>query len=371
MHKNYLYSVTDKALFDALNTSKINNAELKDLFLSRGVIISADTKREELALEFSKYNHDYYDHQRIASAMGVVQRKEKTTTSDYTTGVDKESLEEALNALKKQITKEKDLCIWHEDKNGNFIVDITYETPDYTKSEFKQIVKKDASITIEKTDSGYRLRYPDNSKVKEYERTIRKSLESMAEEAGQEFDSARINLASIEAPSARTSFFQKLLYRMDGFKLIDVTDVYVFHPRATDDEKDKSGESGIHISRASLKGEGVLKSDELQEFYNRGFYISRIRWKFEENLAGSDIYVIEAMFGEPESFEDFSYITRGKFKYKSRGDYNKNPSKLDKEEELRISKLIEDTARMIVDEIVAETLVENEDELSETEITTD
>ena len=371
MHKNYLYSVTDKALFDALNTSKINNSELRDLFLSRGVIISTETKREELAREFSKYNHDYYDHQKIASAMGVVQRKEKTTTSDYTTDVDKESLETTLNILKKQVTEEKDLCIWHEDKNGNYIVDITYETPDYTKSDFKQIVKKEATITIEKTDSGYTVRYPDNPKVKGYEKTIRESVASTAEETGQGFDSTRINLASVEDPDARTRFFQKLLYKMDGIEPIDVTDVYVFHPKPTDDEKDNSGDSGIHISRASLKGEGVLQSDELQEFYNRGFYISKIRWKFEEKLVGSDIYVMEAMFGEPETFEDFSYITRGKFKYKTKGEYNKNPSKLDKKEELWISRLIEDTARGIVDEIVAETLGGDENESSEAEVTTD
>ncbi|WP_305818470.1 hypothetical protein [Photobacterium leiognathi] len=371
MHKNYLYSVTDKALFDALNTSKINNSELRDLFLSRGVIISTETKREELARDFSKYNHDYYDHQRIASAMGVVQRKEKTTTSDYATKVDKESLETSLNVLKKNITEEKDLCIWYEDENGNFVVDITYETPDYTKSDFKQIVKKEAKITIEKTDTGYTVRYPDNPKVKGYEKTIRESVELIAEEAGEGFDVTRINMTAVEDPEARTSFFQKLLYKMKDFEPIDVTDVYVFHPKPTDDEKDRSGESGIHISRASLKGEGVLHSGELQEFYSRGFYISKIRWKFEEKLVGSDIYVIEAMFGEPETFEDFSYITRGKFKYKAKGAYNKNPSKLNKEEELRISRLIEDTARKIVDEIVAETLGEKEDESSEAEVTTD
>lgn len=371
MHKNYLYSVTDKALFDALNTSKISNSELRDLFLSRGVIISIETKREELAREFSKYHHDYYDHQKIASAMGVVPRKEKTTTSDYVTDVDKESLEVILNTLKKQITEEKDLCMWHEDDNGSYIVDITYETPDYTKSDFKQIVKKEATITIEKSDSGYTIRYPDNPKVKGYEKTIRESIALAAEDAGQRFDSTRINLASVEDPNARTKFFQKLLYGMDGFTPIDVTDVYVFHPRPTDDEKAMSGDSGIHISKASLKGEGVLQSDELQEFYNRGFYISKIRWKFEQKLVGSDIYLIEAMFGEPETFEDFSYITRGKFKYKTKGEYNKNPSKLDKEEELRISRLIEHTARAIVDEIVVETLGEDENESSEAEVTTD
>ncbi|MGR5096592.1 hypothetical protein ACPV5O_24905 [Vibrio maritimus] len=370
MHKNYLYSVTDKALFDALNTSKINNPELRDLFLSRGVIISIETKREALAREFSKYNHDYYDHQRIATAMGVVQRKEKTTTSDYATVVDTDSLETALEVLKKQVTEEDDLCLWREDEHGNYVVDITYETPDYTKSEFKQIVKKEAIITIEKTDSGYTVRYPDNPKVKEYERTIRESIALTAEEAGEEFDSTRINLASVDDADMRTKFFQRLIYGMNGFKVRDVTDVYLFHPKPTDDEED-SGDSGIHISRGSLKGEGVLKSDELQDLYGRGFYISKIRWKFEEELVDSDIYVMEAMFSEPETFEDFAYVTRGKFKYQGKGKYNKNSSKLDNEEELRISRLIEDTARTIVDEIVAETQGGDENESSEAEVTTD
>lgn len=371
MDKSYLYSVTDKALFDALNTSKINNTELRELFLSRGVIISTDTKREDLALEFSKYSHDYYDHQKIASAMGVVQRKEKTTTSDYITEIDSTSLENTLNDLKEQISEEKNLCIWHEDIDGNYIVDITYEMPDYTKSEFKQIVKKEAKITIEKTDSGYTVRYPDNPKVKDYEKVIRQSVASSAEDLGQSFDSKSINLASVEDPSIRTKFFQKLLYGMDGFKLTDVTDAYVFHPRPTDEEKRKSDDLGIHISRASLKGEGVLKSNELQDFYNRGFYLSKIRWKFEELLVGSDIYVIEAMFGEPETFENFSYVTRGKFKYKTKGDYNKNPSKLDDDEELRIARTIEEAARKIIDEILVEELGESKNESSEAEVITD
>ena len=370
MHKNYLYSVTDKALFDALNTSKINNSELRDLFLSRGVIISTDTKREDLAREFSKYSHDYYDHQKIASAMGVVQRKEKVTTSDYETEVHSDSLEEILNELKKQINAEKDLCIWHQDSDGNYVVDITYETPDYTKSDFKQIVKKEACITIEETDSGYTVRYPDNPKVTDYERFIRESIEQVAIESGQSFDSSRINLAAIDDSGLRTSFFLKLVDEMDDFKLLDVTDVYVFHPKPTDEEKDVSSDAGIHISKASLKGEGVLLSGEVQELYKRGFYISKIRWKFQESLIDSDTYVMEAMFGEPETFENFSYVTRGKFKYKGQGVYNKNPSKLESNEELKISRAIENTARKIVDEILGSVLRESENESSEAEDTT-
>lgn len=119
-------------------------------------------------------------------------------------------METTLNVLKKQITEEKDLCIWHEDENGNFIVDITYETPDYTKSDFKQIVKKEATITIEKTGSGYTVRYPDNPKVKDYERTIRESVALIAEEAGQEFDSTRINWHLLMIPLLELVFFPKI-----------------------------------------------------------------------------------------------------------------------------------------------------------------
>ncbi|MBL0649156.1 hypothetical protein [Aeromonas caviae] len=135
--------------------------------------------------------------------------------------------------------------------------------------------------------------------------------------------------------------------------------VITYHPKPSDDDKEKSGELGIHISRASLKGEGVLQSGELQELYERGYYISKIRWKFEEKLVGSDIYEIEAMFGEPETFESFSYVTRGKYKYKSQGEYNKNPSKLDAKEELEISRAVEKTAKKIINEILNSALERN------------
>lgn len=368
MHKNYLYSVTDKALFDALNNSKISNSELRDLFLSRGVIISTESERKDLATEFSKYNHDYYDHQRIASAMGVYQRKEKTTTSDYSTEIDKEYLEETLNSLKRKINNEDDLCIWYQDNDGNYIVDVTYEAPDYSKSEFKQIVKKEAKIIIEETENGYTIRYPDNPKIHDYEGFIKTSFIDKAKELEQDFDYSRINLAAIDDPEIRTGFFNKLLNSMDGYEVTDVTDVYVFHPKPTAEEKEQSEELGVHITKASLKGEGVLKSGELQQFYERGFYISKTRWMFKEKDVDSDIYVVEVMFSNPETFQDFSYISRGKYKYKSQGAYNKNTSKLDEKEELKISRIIESTAKDIINGILSETLEGDGDGSSETKV---
>lgn len=47
MKMGHLYSVSDKALFDALNNSKLTNQEIIDIFFSRGILVSKETKRNE------------------------------------------------------------------------------------------------------------------------------------------------------------------------------------------------------------------------------------------------------------------------------------------------------------------------------------
>jgi hypothetical protein len=362
MLKNYLFSVTDKALYDALNTSKITNSELRGLFLSRGVITSIDTSREELAEVFSKYNHDYYDHQKIANAMGVITHKEKVTSTVYKTDVSKDNLEDCIDKLKCKINKENDLCLWSED-NGIITVDITYQTVDYTKSEFKQVVKKEATLTIEVTDSGYNIRYPLNTTVEKYEEFLRLELEKVSENDGLSFDYENINLFTVDDPQLRTKFFIDILNKMEGYKLKDVTDVYVYHPKP---DKEEDG-SEIHISRASLKGAGVLKSGEIQELYDRGFYISKIRWQFTDKLIDSDIYEAVAQFGDPEKFILFSYLVKGKYKYKGKEKYTKNIVKLLPDEEILITKAIEKTAKLVSNDIIIEANKEDEDESSKSE----
>jgi hypothetical protein len=77
MKNGSLYFVSDKAVHDALNQHKFKKDDLKDIFISRGIITSSDTPREEIALYFSTLNHDYYDHQKIAEVFAVDRKREK------------------------------------------------------------------------------------------------------------------------------------------------------------------------------------------------------------------------------------------------------------------------------------------------------
>jgi hypothetical protein len=379
MTKNYLYSVTDKALFDALSQSKITSNDLRDLFLTRGVLISRSTDREELAKNFSKYAHDYYDHQKIASALGTKPRKEKTTSSFISNKLDIATIENAAEKLKQKIIDENNLCHIYENSDGVFVIEMTYEVIDYNKSDFKQVIQKTSSIEIETTKEGITIRRPDNDNIKKYE----ESLLAFIEEENPEtpLDREQINLINIEKETLRTKFFTSLVNNMTGYTLKDVTDVYVYKPKLTasfmaeddtsSDEPDDEPDDGVHITRVSLKGEGVLISPELDSLYERSFYICKIRWRLKEDAIDPDYFDFEAQFSDHENCSNFSFISRGALRYKGQGVYNKNTSDLTPHEEIAFTRLIEKTAKKVVEDINTESMgaqsYDTEDKVDDTQ----
>jgi hypothetical protein len=106
------------------------------------------------------------------------------------------------------------------------------------------------------------------------------------------------------------------------------------------------GELGIHISRVSFRGEGVLLSSELQGLVQRGFYISKIVWQATKNSEiDSDLYEFEAQFSEPETCTRFSYLPRGYYAYMSPKQYAIARTQCTHDEDRQLSKTIEAAAR--------------------------
>lgn len=355
-----LHSVTDKALDDVLNQSEITINELRELFLARGILISKDTSRKELARNFSKFSHDYYDHQKIASYLGGSNRREKSTAKVIATKIPVDDIIEASEKLKSEIEGRNDLC--HVSViDGKVRINVTYLSTDYGKSDFKQVITKNALIEIEPSENGFLIRRPENDQTQDYEEILLSSLEKIVSSKNEDTEKAEalkvkeISLEHISNPKLRTKFFVKLINSLKGYVLDDVTDAYVYHPKP-EKIKEEAGnsETGVHIDRASLKGEGVLKSEELSSLYDRGFYICRIKWRAKENLVDPDIYEFEAQFSDQGKFKDFSYLAKGVKKYKGKGAYNKNFISLSKNEETFFSKLIESAAYSIIMEIEAE-----------------
>tara|TARA_R110002126_G_scaffold291730_1_gene456122 strand:- start:8374 stop:8763 length:390 start_codon:yes stop_codon:yes gene_type:complete len=87
-----MYYASDKNVFDALNQYRVDSATLANLFERRNIIVSKKTARDDLAEYFSRLPHDFYDHKTISEKLGVVPRRERTTSMNLVGKIDPDSV---------------------------------------------------------------------------------------------------------------------------------------------------------------------------------------------------------------------------------------------------------------------------------------
>lgn len=354
MMSSGIYSVSDKALFDALNLPKVTNSDLKQIFFSRGILIAKDTPRKELAKYFSRFAHSYDDFEMLTNVLGSTRRRERVTSSVIEQDIERQDLENAAFKLKEKIESEGAVADVSRAENGDIEINVRYTKLDLNRSEMRQSINKEARIVIEKEKGAVLIRNPLNDTVEQWKTDF---LDSLSEELGEEIAAQEIDLSYVSDPAIKTKFFVELIKRVGPYVQLDVTDAYVYHPKVRapvaeggDEEFEQEGaiDLGVHISKASLKGEGVLESKELKSLCADGFYLWKISWKCKDSSYDSDIYEIEAQFSDPDNFRGFSYIVKGIYKYKEGGVHNTTRTALSKEEEKRVNKLVEVAARDVI-----------------------
>ncbi|HHK2990490.1 hypothetical protein [Pseudomonas aeruginosa] len=348
MKSGYLYYASDKAVYDALVQHNFKNADVREIFLSRGILISDNTPREDIALYFSSLNHDYYDHQRIASIFGGSVRKERTALARVKNSFDKEKLEYVGGEVKKQLesTGAQVTCAWI---GKSYVLTIKYEEYNSNKSEFKQTIEREGVVEIDLSGSDVVVRYSDNKFVSSAKEKFLDVLSAQVPE-GEGFDVEEISLKGLSG-ELRTDFFKKLLVGISGYKPHDVSDVYVYNPKSTPADSATDTDLGVHITKVSFKGEGVLSSSELEAFFKAGFYINRVVWTCWASSERSDIFELDVHFSNPEECEGFAYVIRGVYKLNDKGSHNKGRTPCDTLSDKRMIRLIEDAASKTLAEL--------------------
>lgn len=349
MKSGHLYYASDKAVYDALVQYNFKNADMRELLLSRGILISQDTERKVLALYFSRMNHDYYDHQRIAGIFGGNSRKERVAISSLQGNIGDSKLEVAAQAFKEELESKgaKVSVKWVQKKME---ITVLYDDYNSNKSEFKQTVEREGVFEIEVTESGLNVRGPQNNFMDNSKAILIDLLAKNSE--GGSLGLKEIEMSSIHDNKLRTKFFRNLLANLNGYVLKDVTDVYVYNPKIKADSAE--GDLGIHITKASLKGEGLLFSQELDGLLKTGFYVCKIVWTTHSASEKSDLYELEAQFTEPEHCEKFSYAVKGRYKLGDSGHHNKNKTSCESLAEKRMLRLLEAAAMKTLDEVAEE-----------------
>lgn len=341
-----LYFASDKNVFDALvQKHKVDTGALATLFRNRNIIVSKKTDRDVLAEYFSRLTHDYYDHKLISEKIGVAPRRERATSMDLVGAVETETVQNALEDLRRQIVSSGDIA--HISRSGDsFSIIVQYSRYDYKKSEFSQLVVKDAVIEIIKTKTGYSIISPQNDFVN----SIRDELVAVVEDKTESvIEKFAVSLFHIPAPKNRTQFFIDLMGGMTGFTRRDVTDVYVYKPKPgkTTDDDLASDDDDTHIEKVLLRGNGVTRSSILLDLVGSDeYYIVKICWLARRTLGNGDVYKIEASFADPKDCDGFSVLLKTVYP-NTDNKFTKHRSPL-KSEIDELSRAVEASAKVLV-----------------------
>ncbi len=383
MRMGSLYFASDKAIYDALTQRSLTSAELRKVFLSRGIVISNESDKKFLANRFSALFHDYYDYRNLSLLVGGRDSREKTTNVVVTTAVTKDQLTEALTCVKEWLEDDQ-----HEQAevavHGDHLkLTVKYQKLDLSQAEFRQVVEKTAEVILEKQGSGWKITGPMNDKFKDITDQLYSQIEIVTD---QDVATRTISLEAIPDAGTRTNFLRSLIRNIKGMEVVDVVDVSTFNPKDQEDddldlsddalvieesievESEDEGEEGnpeaelarpqpearvhkiIRIDKASLKGKGVLESKQLLELEGHGFYLWKIRWKAREKLVGAELVLFEAQFGNQAKYCDFSYIVKGVYNY-NHGKYAKNLVRAEPVFEQKLKIRLEEAAQKTLDDI--------------------
>lgn len=343
-----IYYASDKALFDALRQQKMTKEAMRSLFLSRGILISPKTDKEELARHFSRLIHDYFDHQNIAERLASSQRIERNTSTRLDGEMDMEMLEKMAQNICDQQT-EMGANARVITRTGGLDILIDYKTVDYKKSEFRQVEKKSATIVFDLRGRNLNIRSPINDYIED----VKEKCVDLIYEQFTDSEPPKISKISLEAhpkPETRTLFFTQLISSLAGHKLVEATDVWVFNP--DDQDEDEEDSIGVHIKKAMLVGEQVSRSPELKKLIEDDFYISKVVWTAKTEAFDADMYTFEASFLDPAECSTFAYRIKGVNRYsEAHKMLLKDRTPVTNLDAIRLAKVIEDAARKTLEKI--------------------
>ncbi|WP_223265598.1 hypothetical protein [Pseudomonas chlororaphis] len=386
MRMGSLYFASDKAIYDALTQRSLTSAELRKVFLSRGIVISNESDKKFLANRFSALFHDYYDYRNLSLLVGGRDSREKTTNVVVTTAVTKDQLTDALTSVKEWLVDDQHEQAEVAVHGDQLKLTVKYQKLDLSQAEFRQVVEKTAEVILERQGSGWKITGPMNDKFKDITDQLYSQIEIVTD---QDVATRTISLEAIPDAGIRTNFLRSLIRNLKDMEVVDVVDVSTFNPKDQEDDdldlsddalviedsievasedEGEEGEDGdpeaelarpqpearihkiIRIDKASLKGKGVLESKQLLELEGHGFYMWKIRWKAREKLVGSEIVLFEAQFGNQAKYCDFSYIVKGVYNYNN-GKYAKNLVRAEPVFEQKLKIRLEEAAQKTLNDI--------------------
>lgn len=315
-----IYIPTDKNIFDAILHKKITAQELGDFLLERGIIVSEDLSKQELARMVSQLTLDYHDFTKLKSLLENPNKKEKSSSTTLKADSSQDDITKLCHKIARNSSDDNESYKVVKHENTTSLV-VSYTDIDFTKTELRQRTSMTCIVELESNGNEIIVRQPASKKGNEIFSKVKDALEN---EKGEALNEEKVSLENIIFPEARSYFFDRLINLLEGYELEDVTSIDVYHHiddlTGDDDDDDDEISENItgYIRKAVLSGGGVLTSSEFSQLHNKGFFISKIIWKAIDKLPQGDMIEFEALFGDAASCTDYKYLVRGVYNYKEK-----------------------------------------------------
>jgi hypothetical protein len=356
---SHLYYATNREIRDLLMSGKqrITENVLLELLRDRGILCSPDEPRDALVERLSMLTHDYADVCGLLERREAQRRGEKTSTIAIDVPLSPEELKEIVGEYQKAETGEK---VTHYKKSPDeFVMNVTYFDPDYSKTRLLQWQELYATIEFVKKEGRTELRLPATDKARAIVDNIKARVEAKKNKLVQ---LEEIELTNLTAPEDRTTFFTKLISSLPHFSLENVSRLRVAHSKSTDQDDDLDMEDeeveeaaekmlGV-VENVALSGENLVASEMYQDLKAKGFYITSVTWRARQDVNPYTKVEFDAGFEDRQAAKRFRYSVHGVLRFKN-GKYTKNLRHVEDAEKATLLGMIEQTARKVLADLVA------------------
>lgn len=359
-HLNQVFA-SDKDIFDLLASAKqkLTEGVLREVARNRGIFFSTHESRDGLADALSLLPYTLNELLDLMDRRETSRRNEKTTSITLDAEIASEELKAVVQEYQEEVgaTEKVDS---HQKGTTAFVLNVEYDDIDYSKTRLIQRQRHDATIEFVQQGKKTVVRLPASEKSKRIVENLTARLESRrmapvpreAIEMDADFDA-----------DERTSFFNRLMSELPGYKVKGVTNLRIAPSKTTSAEDDSTDlEDGeqedarqemlVVVRSMALSGENLIASKEYQALRasDRHYFLTSLTWKVEQTSMPYDAPHLHAEFEDGEAGTGFKYSVKGVYRFQE-GALTKTARALDDTEKEKLYVLLESTARRILQDL--------------------
>ncbi len=346
------YYPDDKDICDFLDSQTRSIDPMLMFLRSRNIFSSKESDKDSLQNYISLLYFDWESASRLVDIVNIKDIEQKVRHSNYDIDVDSNTIHTLATAVRNE-RGEARREVYRIIKHDNEVdIRVTYLDIDTSKTRVLQKKEKELQITANPTENGWCFRHTDNERAKDIIKTF---IEKISQTTSQEvIPQKSVEIGHLSDNTQRVAFFKKTMSDMDGFRLIDVSNLKVdrlLRDLQSEDETETEEEVEEKLRKVVMYGIDLFTTTEYQNLVRQGFFISGAQWKSQKSDGNGELVEFSAGFNSPSEGKDFAYKVLGVFRIDDTGNIMQTREKVVGTEKKTYLTALESSAHKALDTI--------------------